>query len=312
MQVTYRPAARVPPEWLDPSVAGQDPVAIPFLDEDEATLAVAAVEALLARAHVAPAQVRRVVVSSRTRSGFGPALADALGIHRERVEEGAALLYGQTQHPAPGEGPVLHVQSDAPRAGGGDARGAHATARLAGPGIAAGPGVELPSATWSPDRATYDRLVEAERAWPARVPMGAHIPKATWDRSLTARYRLAASLCEEGHLEYPARAHCSHCARPTATKPLPRPGTLETYTVIAKGAAPSEFEPLQDVLGEYAVGVADFGGARVAGLFTEAPLDALRIGTPIDPVFRRLYATEGEWRYGTKFRLAPPARGRKA
>jgi hypothetical protein len=85
---------------------------------------------------------------------------------------------------------------------------------------------------------------------------------------------------------------------------LAGPGKIQSYTVVAKGGAPSEFEPLQDLDGDYAVVVVEFGqGVRVVGMVCESPLDGLRIGAAVQPAFRRLYAQDGEWRYGTKFRL---------
>lgn len=312
MLVTYRPPARIPAAWLapeaTPEVGAPATVPIPFLDEDEATLAAAALEPLLSAAQLAPAQLRRVTLSSRTGSGFGPLLAAVLGIPPERVEEAVALLYGAPSFPNPGEGPVLHVHVDAPRPGrvppGGPGPGAFATARLTGPGIAGGPTREVPVEPWTPDRELVERLARLEQLAPQRVPMGAYVPAATWQRGLAARYRLEGSLCAGGHRRFPPRERCDACGAAAARVPLPRPGTLETFTIVAKGAGPSEFEPLQEAAGEYAVGVASFGGARVPGLFARTPLDALRIGQEVDVVFRRLYAQEGAWRYGLKFRPA--------
>ncbi len=303
MESRYRPAARVPASWLKPGTTKETLVPFPFADEDEATMAVAAVQPLLAAAKLAPAQLRRVVVSSRTGSGFAPVIADALGIPRERVEEAAAVLFGQTRFSNPGEGPVVHVHSDAPRPGGPYAA-CEARARLSGPGVPDDADLEAPSPVWQPDRDTFELVGEHERSGAKRTTMGAYVPRATWDRSLAARYRLEGTECGEGHLEFPPRPMCGRCGRKTGPKELVRNGTLETFTVVAKGAGPSEYEPFQLVVGDYLVGVAGFDGVRVPAMFTETAPENVRIGMPVETVFRRLYGMDGEWRYGLKFRGA--------
>jgi len=304
MQATYRPALRVPGSWF--TDGGDAPVPVPEHDEDEVTMAVAAIGPLLARARLAPAQLRRVAVSSRTGSGFGPLLARMLGIPAERVEEGTAILFGATQHAAPGEGPVLHVQTDAPRPGkvppDGVGAGAHATARLAGPAVAPLAGLDVSPPPREADREHVRLLAHWETEAPRRTTMGAYIPSGTWDRGAGARYRLEAGRCADGHVEFPPRPLCGHCGGPSTPFALPHEGDIETLTIVAKGAGPTEFEPLQAIGGEYAVGIARFGAARVPGIFVPTDLAALRIGTRVATVLRRLYGQDGGWRHGLKFR----------
>jgi uncharacterized OB-fold protein len=83
---------------------------------------------------------------------------------------------------------------------------------------------------------------------------------------------------------------------------LPSRGTLETFTIIAEGGGPSEFDALQETHGEYAVGIASFGPVRVPGMICDTPTERLRLDLPVEPVFRRLFAQEGTWRYGSKLR----------
>lgn len=308
VQATYRPAPRAPASWFSPGATAQV-VPVPGHDEDELTLALAAIEPVLARAHLAPAQLRRVAVSSRTASGFGPMLAVALGIPSERVEEGTAILYGATQHAAPGEGPVLQVQSDAPRPGkvpkDGIGAGAYATARLSGPAAPDGGDFEVPTTPRDLARDVVDLLAHWEAEATKRVTMGAYIPKGTWDRGAGARYRLDAGKCTNGHVEFPPRTLCGRCGGASSPAPLPREGALETFTVVAKGAGPTEFEPLQAIVGEYAVGIARFGEARVPGIFVETDTRALRVGMRVGTTLRRLYGQDGDWRHGLKFRPLP-------
>jgi uncharacterized OB-fold protein len=307
MQATYRPGARLPAAWLDPG-AGPHEVPVAWIDEDEATMAVAAAEALLARAGLAAHQLRRIVVSSRTRTSFGATLATALRVPMERVEEAVSVLYGATQHPAPGEGPVLFIQSDAVGPGrvpqDGVGSGAAAVARLTGAGLGAD-AFEVPVAPFRPDQDAVAKAAQWEHEAPRRTTMGAHVPKGTWDRSAGARYRLEAGACPNGHVEFPPRPTCGACGTTSEPVPLPREGTVETFTIVAKGAGPSEFDPLQAVQGEYGVVVARFGPARVPGLVADADLTRLRVGLDVAPVFRRLYGQDGEWRYGLKFRPWP-------
>jgi|GEM_PF-376204 len=307
MQATYLPPARVPAQWFEPTGTSA-PVPVPFLDEDEATMAVAAATSVLHRGRLAATQVRRIAVSSRTGTGLAPTIAAALGVAPERVEESAAILFGQTHVGTPGEGPVLLIQTEAPRPGRvpseGVGKGAFAVAKLSGPGIAADGDVRLGADPFSLERDVVDKLAQWERDATRRVTMGAYIPAATWQRSLGARYRLEGATCPQGHVSYPPRTLCPACGSPSTSVPLPRPGTVETYTVVAKGAGPSEYDPWQSVAGEYAVVVARFGAARVPGVWTDAPTSSLRIGARVEPVFRRLFGQDGEWRYGLKLRPA--------
>lgn len=288
MKATYEPALRI------------QGVPLPALDEDAATFAVAAAQALLAAAHVSPGRLHRLVVASRTGTGLGPLVALALGAAPNRVEEVVGELPPAQE---PERGAVLRIQTDAPRSlDEAHAQPPGATAELLGGPD--GPDLRVAPRPWELPVEAAEKLTRWERDAPPRTSMGAYIPKGTWLRTAAARYRLEGSACEQGHVAFPPRPTCERCGRASKPHPLPRPGQLETFTVIAKGAAPSEFEPLQDLVGEYAVGVATFGGPRVPALFTETPLEALEIGMAVDPVFRRLYAQDGEWRYGTKFRAA--------
>ncbi|HUR25425.1 MAG TPA: hypothetical protein VM327_05360 [Candidatus Thermoplasmatota archaeon] len=85
------------------------------------------------------------------------------------------------------------------------------------------------------------------------------------------------------------------------------PGKVLSWTTIGAGAAPSEFIRLQDAVGAYHVVLVDCGGERTVGLWAG---DAQpRTGQTVQPVLRRLFRTQGAWRYGVKFApegAAPP------
>lgn len=108
-----------------------------------------------------------------------------------------------------------------------------------------------------------------------------------------------------GHLAYPQRQVCTHCGdRAFDLVPLSGNGTLYTYTVIARGGAPAEFDRQQTMTGVIPIGIVELEeGPRVVGQIAIANIEALEIGMPVRAVVRRLYDQEGIIRYGTKFVL---------
>lgn len=312
IRALYRPAYRAPRAWLmatPPRTTEADAaIPVPGFDEDEATMAVAAARGLLDEMQLDSAAIKRLVVGSRTTRGLGPLVASVLDVDPTAVTE---VLQGNDALASPVEEGVLVVQSDAPRPGRtipqGPTPGAQALAQW-GVGIPEARQIDVSPPPVPLTTEVMDRLARWERDAPLRVPMGAHIPQATWDRHAGQRYRLEGAACAQGHVVFPPRDTCPRCRALATKKALSRAGVLESFTVVAKGAAPSEFEPLQDIVGEYAVGVASFDGARVAAQTCDTPLDSLRIGAPVNPVFRRLYGVEGVWRYGVKLRqrAVPP------
>lgn len=109
----------------------------------------------------------------------------------------------------------------------------------------------------------------------ADFPLGAYVLGARHDAVLAQRLRLPA-------------------------------GTVLSWTTIGAGAAPAEFIRLQDAVGAYHVVLADCGGERTVGLWAgDGPP---RTGQAVRPVLRRLFRTQGAWRYGVKFAPegAPP------
>ena len=81
---------------------------------------------------------------------------------------------------------------------------------------------------------------------------------------------LLAARCRVcGQLAFPPRPHCSGCWQETDTVPLPRHGTLYTYTTVQPSLAGGE---------QRLLGYADFAGVRVLGPLTGAPP---HIGAPV-------------------------------
>lgn len=269
---------------------GEAPVGLCNLDEDAATLAVEAAHRLLAQARI-------------DGSAIGPV----------RLEGAPADLVGTVElalgiRPN-GTGPELRIAVHAPRAGskdGGPGRPAFATATLGDPMAGQALPDFPPSArvVGTPDQ--FQRLAKAEQDALRAVPMAAYVPRGTWDATLAARYRLLASVCDTckaGH--HPPLAVCPVCHNATRTVSLWKPGRLYTWTSVASG--PSEFDPWQQVWGEYVVAIVEHEhGIRLAGILLDAPASTLREGQLVEPVLRRLYAQDGAWRYGVKFRPVEP------
>ncbi|MBI2077806.1 MAG: hypothetical protein HYT80_05460 [Euryarchaeota archaeon] len=275
------------------------------LDEDAATLAVEAGRDALAMAHVGPERVTAVVAVGDRASEWGPVAQVALGLRH-------ATLDVRTAPAAPSAvtGVQLALSSAGARVGDAAAAGpTEATARLdvddgfvGAPGRPFETGRLIGAVALTPD--LFQKLVRAEAKALVTVPMGANVPRATWDASLEARYRLLASVCDrckKGH--HPPLNPCPTCGGHTRPESLWKPGRLHTWTVVAAGAGPSEFDPWQDVWGEYGVAVVDYEhGIRIAGMLVDSDLKTLKVGAAMEPVFRRLYAQDGAWRYGAKFR----------
>lgn len=267
---------------------GEAPVGLCNLDEDGATLAIEAGHELLARSNTAPQAIGRLILVGAAPELL-PTIQLALGIH-----PGAA-------------GAELHIEVHAPRAGTQDApdsRPAYATARLGDPHPIPGNSSSRARLIGTPDQ--LRRLVKAEGDAVRAVPMGAYVPRGTWDATLEARCRLLASVCDTCHAgHHPPLAVCPVCRRATRTVGLWKPGRLYSWTTVASG--PSEFDPWLQVWGEYTVAIVEHElGIRLAGILLDADASGLHEGQALEPVLRRLYAQDGSWRYGVKFRPAEP------
>jgi uncharacterized OB-fold protein len=149
------------------------------------------------------------------------------------------------------------------------------------------------STTVGPERATEG------------VSQGAYVPRARYLENLPSRWRFAAERCTGcGTVSFPTRGKCRNCGRRDALVPvdLPRDGALVVATtVIGAGGQPAEFDAQVEAQGPYEVVLAELApGARVTLQLTDAVPGQVRIGDRVDTRLRRLYAMEGEWRYGRK------------
>jgi uncharacterized OB-fold protein len=155
---------------------------------------------------------------------------------------------------------------------------------------------------------SYEQYLAMRRHRPAppgtEYSQGAYVSLPAYLSEAKARYRLVGERCTKcGRLHFPPRETCLACgAQSWEDAPLKRTGKVYAYTIIGRGAAPSEFLEQQQATGEYATAVVELDdGPRVAAMLTDVEPKDVRVGMPVRMVFRRIYAQEGVARYGFKF-----------
>jgi uncharacterized OB-fold protein len=175
---------------------------------------------------------------------------------------------------------------------------------------AAGSAPSLWVGDWSAD-ARSGRAVDLQRIAPlvglstSAVSQGAYVPRPRYIENLPSRWRFVAERCATcGALSFPARGVCRFCGRVEGLRSLslPRDGAeVVAATVIGSGGQPTEFDPQVGALGSYEVVLAELApGVRVTLQVADAEPGTVRIGDRVDTRLRRLYAMDGEWRYGRK------------
>ncbi len=139
------------------------------------------------------------------------------------------------------------------------------------------------------------KLPDVEAAAKALYAKAPSRSEPDWQRHRTARE------APDGEADFPLGAYVlgsRHDVVLAQRLRLPA-GKVVSWTTIGAGAAPAEFIRLQDAVGAYHVVLVDCGGERTVGLWaSEVPP---RTGQAVQPVLRRLFRTQGAWRYGMKF-----------
>lgn len=134
----------------------------------------------------------------------------------------------------------------------------------------------------------------------------AYVPTPVYTRNLRERYTIEASKCVKcGYLNFPSKGVCRKCgnAKSFTPAPLTGRGKVYSYTVIGAGSAPPEFSEQQKIVGAYTVAIVELDeGPKIIAQITDAPPGGLKIGTPVEAIFRKLYEDEGVTRYGFKFK----------
>jgi uncharacterized OB-fold protein len=162
-------------------------------------------------------------------------------------------------------------------------------------GETSGPGVALSEEVW---RRSFDRPTHA-------VSQGAYVPRARYLENLPSRWKFEAARCPAcGAYALPPRSACPRCnaAQGMVAETLPHDGgTVIAATTIGPGGQPTEFDSQVELTGGYQVVLVELApGIRVTLQVSDAPSRGVEIGGQVGTRLRRLYAMEGEWRYGRK------------
>ena len=134
--------------------------------------------------------------------------------------------------------------------------------------------------------------------------MTSYISLPMYAANIDERLRIIAGKCDAcGTLAYPQRPVCINCGADSFTDTkLSGEGTLYTFSVVAGGGAPSEFDDEQTMTGDVLCGVVELKeGPRVMVRLADMEPGDLQIGMKLRAVVRRLYDQEGILRYGAKF-----------
>ncbi len=134
---------------------------------------------------------------------------------------------------------------------------------------------------------------------------GAYVSPQAYQRTVAQRYRLVGQRCAKcGRTLFPWREACPSCgAHDFQEVALPRRGEVYSYTIIARGSSPTEFQAQQEMAGEYAVAIVEVGeGVRIVAQLTDVEPQRVSVGMTVAMAFRRLYQQDGVVRYGFKFR----------
>jgi uncharacterized OB-fold protein len=138
--------------------------------------------------------------------------------------------------------------------------------------------------------------------------MTSYISLPMYAANIDERLRIIGGTCQGcGQIAYPQRPVCTKCGGDEFEDiPLSGEGSLYTYTVVAGGGAPSEFDDEQVMTGDVLCGVVELKeGPRVMVRLADAEPDDLEIGMKVRAVVRRLYDQEGIVRYGARFVPVP-------
>jgi uncharacterized OB-fold protein len=138
--------------------------------------------------------------------------------------------------------------------------------------------------------------------------MMAHVSIPSYWKALPQKYRLIAGKCKEcGHVNFPPQVLCDNCSKTDTQEliELPSTGSVYTYTIIGRGAAPPEFTKMQSKSGAYAIAVVELDNdqkTKINVQLTDCDPFDIKVGTRVSAVFRVIYEQEDVRRYGVKFR----------
>ena len=305
---------------------------MPGPDEDALTMAAAALERLSATGGTGGSALPVELLDAAPGLG-GEELAAVLGrpveLHRHAPTAAAfrEALRSAAERAAPGL--VLAVSDDATSAGAEIGAIAvrtdptsHEPWERFGPMPAAGETVGqflhryAPPSASGPDRpgaggaAGALPLLEWTSAPTASAPsglvsQGAYLPRPRYLEGVAGGWRLEAEQCGRcGATGFPPRGRCRSCGSdgPFSVRSLAgEQGMVVAVTWIGAGGQPTEFDAQVAASGPYGVVWAEFPtGERATLQLADVRPGTVGVGDPVATALRRLYAIDGEWRYGRK------------
>jgi hypothetical protein len=143
------------------------------------------------------------------------------------------------------------------------------------------------------------QVPDAESAAKAAYSLAPQRPEAEWQKHRTARD------APDTEADFPLGAYVLPARHDEVTAQRMRlaGGRVASWTTIGAGAAPTEFQRLQEAVGAYHVVLVELpDGRRTVGLW--AGIEAPTSREEVRPVLRRLFRTQGTWRHGVKFKPA--------
>ncbi|ENN96117.1 hypothetical protein J422_04123 [Methanocaldococcus villosus KIN24-T80] len=121
-------------------------------------------------------------------------------------------------------------------------------------------------------------------------------------RHIKERYNLIGVKCLNCNTVYfPTRELCPKCRRKTKFEEIKLSGRGKVYSYSIIHTAPKEFEKEAP----YIIAIVELEeGVKVTGQIVDCPLDKIKIGLPVETVFRKIKeeGEDGVIVYGYKFR----------
>ncbi|MEW6329183.1 MAG: Zn-ribbon domain-containing OB-fold protein [Candidatus Micrarchaeota archaeon] len=126
---------------------------------------------------------------------------------------------------------------------------------------------------------------------------------STW-RKIPERYGLIGSHCENCNTHYfPIRKICPKCRRRGRMHEVKYHGRGRIYSYTVVNSPPSGFE----LEAPYVLALVELeNGPRVTAQIVDCALEDVKIGTPVEVVFRKIHedGDEGLIHYGFKFKVS--------
>ena len=145
----------------------------------------------------------------------------------------------------------------------------------------------------------HSKIADAWRAEMNEVSQGAFVSEQSYLNNTSARMNLQSQ--SHGNISiWPPREMIGE-SRPVESSPLRKSGTIESWTRLSAGGAPSEFALRAPILdGVCTVFVKLKDGPNGVFLLADDEVSAPEIGDNIELVVRRIYAQDGLMRHGLK------------